>query len=128
MILGKRGFPSFDCNFFLLLVSSRLALTANTAASRWWTSELGCSISPSTATSSSVLTVVTWTTTLSNPFLLTKFSKLIDECCLRTLATPLFVLVLFLTLLRKSWNSFWFYVRPFEFLVRFFFIYISTRV
>lgn len=95
-----------DDSDFLLCFFFRLASTANTAASRWWTCESACSISPSTATSSSALTAATWTTTSSNPSPPTKFSRLIDECCLRTLATPPFVSALFLTRHRQGFNLF----------------------
>lgn len=67
----------------------RLASTVNTAGSRWWTSELGCSISPSTATSSSALTVATWTIILLNRSPPTKYLRLIDKCCSCTLVKVL---------------------------------------
>lgn len=75
----------------------RLASTVNTAGSQWWTFESGCSISPSTATSSSALTVATWTIILLNLSPLTKYSRLIDKCCSCMLVKLLFFSSLFLT-------------------------------
>lgn len=79
----------------------RPAWTASTAGSRWSTCGSGCSTSPSTATSSSVHTVATWTTISWSHFPPSKFSKLIDESFALVIAILLILLLYYISFLGK---------------------------
>lgn len=85
----------------ILCFHPRPAWTASTAGSRWSTCGSGCSTSPSTATSSSVHTVATWTTISWSHFPPSKFSKLIDESFALVIAILLILLLYYISFLGK---------------------------
>lgn len=75
--------------------------TVSTAGSPWSTCGSGCSTSPSTATSSSVHTVATWTTILWSHFPPLKFWKLIDESFALVIALLSTLLLYYISFLGK---------------------------
>lgn len=83
------------------LPAVRRVWTVSTAGSRWSTCGLGCSTSPSTAMSSSVHTVGTWTTILWSHFPPSKSSKLIDESFALVIAILLILLLYYISFLGK---------------------------
>lgn len=96
MLGGQRGSVAHG----ILCSPHRPAWTVSTVGSRWSTCGLACSTSPSTATSSSVHTVATWTTISWSHFPPSKFLKLIDESFALVIAI-LLILLCYISFLGK---------------------------